>query len=854
MSDQERIEQQLMLLVRASGTLLTATPDTVVQSIIQLAQDCVAADAYALWLRNWPDEWRISCSAGLSDSYRRMLVDGAPPADTLAVKDVLENQSLEKRASAFREEGIRSLIAVPLRDQGEVNGTLVFYYRTPQHFAQPEVTICTALGNMAAAAIQNVRLYKEQRGIRERAEEARRRDVFLARAGAILASSLDIDRTLAAISELAVPEVADWCAVDLIEPEGPPRRVAVRHSNPELLAKCVELRDKYPPGEDFGFGLALRSGKPVLMREVSEEDLRKTAQSEEHLAGLRELGIRSCILAPLIVRGERLGVLNLVRSTRLFEPEETGFIEDIADRAAFAVHSARLHQAVSENAERLAVATAAAGLGIFEWDIKSRNVRWENQRIFDIFRRPRELGPLPYSDFFASACHPEDRASFLKEFQSARAERRPAVIQIRLQCGDGEWIWAEFSGQFDFGEDGEPRRFVGVVADVTERRKIEERLRERARLESVGLLAGGVAHDFNNLLTGIIGNSSLALDSMDGCDPARPMLEAVVSASERAAALTRQMLAYSGQGRFVITRIDLSQVVRELANLLRASVDRSIDLRLELGSKLPLLEADSVQIQQLVMDLLINAAEAMHSRSGEIVIRTSLCHLNESHVASQNPVFEISPGDYVCLEVADQGIGMDEPTMARIFDPFYSTKFTGRGLGLSAALGIVRGHKGSLTVESEPGQGTTFRIYLPSLRSEPAQSSAAPKRPFGTILVVDDEEIIRSTATHIVEAAGFKVLTAADGAEAVAVFEQRQGQIDLTILDLSMPGMSGEKALERIREQWPEARIVISTGFMDESVFRRLRNSRIAGYLQKPYTFARISEMVKDLGLTARRQ
>ena len=193
-------------------------------------------------------------------------------------------------------------------------------------------------------------------------------------------------------------------------------------------------------------------------------------------------------------------------------------------------------------------------------------------------------------------------------------------------------------------------------------------------------------------------------------------------------------------------------------------------------------------------------------------------------------LFEISPGDYVCLEVADQGVGMDEPTMARIFDPFFSTKFTGRGLGLSAALGIVRGHKGSLTVESEPGQGTTFRIYLPALRSEPAQPSTAPERGFGTVLVVDDEEIVRSTAAQIIQAAGFKVLTASDGAEALAEFDRTQGRIDLTILDLNMPGMSGESAFERIRKQWPEARVVISSGFMDEVLFRRFRNSRVAGY------------------------
>ncbi len=491
------------------------------------------------------------------------------------------------------------------------------------------------------------------------------------------------------------------------------------------------------------------------------------------------------------------------------------------------------------------MATAAAGLGIFEWDIKSRSVRWENQRIFDIFQRSRERGPFSYDEFFADVCHPEDRENFLREFQAARAARRPAVIQIRLRRDDGQWIWAEFSGQFDFAPDGEPRRFIGVVADVTDRRRIEERLRERARLESVGLLAGGVAHDFNNLLTGILGNSSLALDSMETSDPARPMLESVVAASERAAALTRQMLAYSGRGRFIVGRIDLSKLVREMANLLRTSVDRSIDLQLELPSGLPPIEADKVQIQQLVMNLVINAAEAMEGRTGAIVIRTSRSRLDPSHVACHNPAFEVAPGDYVCLEVIDQGIGMDEATMARIFDPFFTTRFTGRGLGLSAALGIVRGHKGSLTVESQPGQGSTFCAYFPALRSKPARS-------IGTVLVVDDEDLIRSTAAHIFEACGFKVIAAADGPEALAAFERTNGHIDLTILDLSMPGMPGEIVFERIRRAWPEARVVISTGFMDENLFRRFRTSA-AGFLHKPYTLRGISELLHELGLAKNR-
>jgi signal transduction histidine kinase/CheY-like chemotaxis protein len=433
----------------------------------------------------------------------------------------------------------------------------------------------------------------------------------------------------------------------------------------------------------------------------------------------------------------------------------------------------------------------------------------------------------------------------MNEIAAAQAARRPMMIQIRMRREDGEWIWVEFNGQFDFDPQGRPRRLLGVVSDVTERRKMEERLRERAKLESVGLLAGGVAHDFNNLLTGILGNATLALDLLTEGHLARRMIEGVVTASERAASLTQQMLAYSGRGRFVIAPVDISKLVREMSGLLRTSIDRSIELRLGLDPSLPSVEADPVQMQQLVMNLIINAAEAMQDRQGAVTIRTFLCDLDQAAVARLNPAFDVVPGQYVCLEVADEGCGMDETTMAKIFDPFFTTKFTGRGLGLSAVLGIVRGHKGSLEVASEVGKGTTFRIHLPAI--VPLDQLASLWR--GIVLVVDDEEIVRKTASSIIELTGFRVITAENGAEALRQFQAHKGRIDVTILDLSMPVMGGEAALERIRQEWPGARVVISTGFAAEDATQRFSAKGVAGFLQKPYTISRVTELFRELGL-----
>ncbi len=390
------------------------------------------------------------------------------------------------------------------------------------------------------------------------------------------------------------------------------------------------------------------------------------------------------------------------------------------------------------------------------------------------------------------------------------------------------------------------------IQDVTEKRRLEERLRETAKLESVGLLAGGIAHDFNNILTGIMGSASILEDALPEDPEMRDMAHTITKASERAADLTRQLLAYSGRGRFVLSSIQLSHMIQEITELIKMSLPKSATLVLDLDSHLPLIEADSAQIQQLVMNLIINGAEALGDIAGDVIVRTNASILDDEYIRTLNPIFEITPGYYVCLEVTDTGCGMDEATLAKIFDPFFTTKFTGRGLGLSAVLGIVRGHKGSLKLYSEPGQGTSFRIFLPcaersfSIQAEMEKEILQGK---GTVLVVDDEELVRRTSQIMLQKSGFRVLLAENGLAAVELFRTRSHEIDLVLLDMSMPIMSGEETMRHLLEIEPNVKVILSSGFNEADAVRRFASSGLAGFLQKPYTTARLADKIRELGL-----
>jgi PAS domain S-box-containing protein len=385
---------------------------------------------------------------------------------------------------------------------------------------------------------------------------------------------------------------------------------------------------------------------------------------------------------------------------------------------------------------------------------------------------------------------------------------------------------------------GEIYGVCGISTDITERKGLEEKLRETAKLESLGVLAGGIAHDFNNLLTGILGGASLLREVIVSPSPNASIVETIVQSSERAAQLTTQMLTYAGRAPRLIEPVNLSSEVRSIAPLVSAAIPKNVTVEITAPENLPLIAADPGQLQQVIMNLIINAAEATQPAGGVVEVSASLCEfagqpVNE-HVALDKP----RPGAHISLAVRDNGCGMDEVTRARIFDPFFTTKFAGRGLGLAAVQGIVRGHNGTIRVESSPGSGSTFTVFFPVTRIAAAPSGAptpASANGTGLILVVDDEPVICRTAKAALELYGYSVLVAGNGQEAVAAVERYADPIRLIILDMTMPVLSGDEALKRIRLLRPALPVIASSGYA-ESEARTKFGHGIVGFLQKPYT------------------
>jgi PAS domain S-box-containing protein len=420
-------------------------------------------------------------------------------------------------------------------------------------------------------------------------------------------------------------------------------------------------------------------------------------------------------------------------------------------------------------------------------------------------------------------------------------------LRLRRRDTGQEWLFSFSGGPVC---DAGLRQILAVVIsrDVTARKRAEERLQHAQKLESIGLLAGGIAHDFNNLLVGVVGNASLAQDMLPPDHPIGELLQTVLTSGEQAAYLTRQLLAYAGKGQFLLERLNLSDIISELRQLAQRSMPTKIKLQLDLQAGLPPIKVDRGQLQQILMNLVLNAAEAIGAEPGLITVKTGVRDIDETYLRSLVHG-ETRAGKYVYLEVRDTGAGMDDETTAKIFDPFFSTKFTGRGLGLAAVAGIVRGHYGAMQVSSAPGKGTTFTIFFPvtdgQAPASPQLSKTTTQRGTGTVLLVDDEEIVRTTAEKALALSGYRVLVAESGAAAIDVFKRHPGEIAVVILDLSMPGMSGEETLPHLRSVRPDVPVIISSGYSEAEVIPIFKGQRVAGFIQKPYTSTQLAQQVQ---------
>jgi len=401
--------------------------------------------------------------------------------------------------------------------------------------------------------------------------------------------------------------------------------------------------------------------------------------------------------------------------------------------------------------------------------------------------------------------------------------------------------------------------FFAFLRDTTERVRaeaerfrLEEQVRHAQKLESLGILAGGIAHDFNNILMAIMGHADLAQSKLSNVSPVRIHLLEIEKAARRAADLCRHMLAYSGKGRFLVESLDLNDLIKDMGHMLEMSVSKKATLQYNFLPDLPRIDADAAQVRQVVMNLVINASEAIGNSSGAIAVATGTMQCGRDLLREIRPDAELPEGLYVSLEVTDTGAGMDEPTLKKIFDPFFTTKFTGRGLGLAAVLGIIRGHGGVIHVASEPGRGSTFKVLLPA--SAKAAAVAASEEPpeagwlgTGTILLADDEETVRRVGVDMLESLGFRVLAAADGQEAVEIFRERNEEIAGVILDLTMPRMDGEEAFREIRRIRPAVRVILTSGYNEQQTIRRFVGEGLAGFIQKPFKLIDLSTMLRQV-------
>ena len=490
-------------------------------------------------------------------------------------------------------------------------------------------------------------------------------------------------------------------------------------------------------------------------------------------------------------------------------------------------------------------------------DTENRILRANRAAAESIGKRPEEIEGRSTEELYPE----EAEAYYRDDLEVIRTGRPKFGIAEPLQGVNGakRWILTNKVPQLD--ESGEVVGLVVVSQDVTEIKEAEEsrlvlerKMQEAQRLESLGVLAGGIAHDFNNLLTGIIGNASLARMDLPADSRLHRYFNQMEKASTRAADLCREMLAYAGKGRFLIEGVDLSAVVTETIHLLQSSIHKNTELKFQLAPSLPSVPADATQVRQVIMNLVLNASEAMGGRTGEVTLITGLIHADSAYLASAVAAPDLAAGEYAFLEVTDTGCGMSAATLAKVFDPFFTTKFTGRGLGLAAVLGIVRGHRGALRVQSVPGRGTSFRILLPIAAGPPAAATPTPERAIawrgsGAVLLVDDEDSVRDVAGSMLQAFGFEVLAASNGREALQLYRANADRIVAVLLDLTMPQMGGEQTFRELRALRADLKVVLMSGFNEQEAVDHFIGKNLAAFVQKPFDVATLRRSLQQLSV-----
>jgi PAS domain S-box-containing protein len=696
----------------------------------------------------------------------------------------------------FETEGIQSLVCVPMSQRGELVGFLGFdAVRAEKTWSESDVALLTILGSVVTRALD-----------RRRVEEA-------------------LHQSEARFRGL-VESINDW-VWELNE------HAAFTYCSPQ----CEDILG-YAPGEIVGHtpcdSMSPEEAQRVDIALSPVVAARRRVVNFEYLARHRdgrevpvEISAVPIVDASGVYRGYR-GINRDVTERKRAEARLQAMWQNLSDAVVL----------LDENAVFRYASPSAA----------------------------RVLGHAPEALLGRSAfelIHPEDMGVATDGFGQVRSATNPGIpTEFRLCRADGTYVLLESVGANLLAHPA-VRGLVFTARDVTERKRVEEerrgweaKVQQTQKLESLGILAGGVAHDFSNLLTGILGHVGLALSQVPSGSPAWESICLMERAARRAAELTQQMLAFSGAGRFVVERVRLSEVADETANLLAVSIPQRCAVSRRFAQDLPLVEADVGQLRQVAMNLIVNAAEALGDGGGEIWLSTGVWDGGRGGLSQSFLDGDLAEGPHVYLEVKDDGMGMTADVKSRMFEPFFSTKFAGRGLGLAAVLGIVRSHHGAIAVASEPGCGTAVRILFPVAACEVQPPAAVPGeagsvRQGRTVLVVDDEEIVRTVASHFLERQGYSVLTARSGREAVELLRTQGENVCVVLLDLTMPDLDGEKTFHEVRCLRGDLPVILCSGYGEKEVLRRFGDQKLAGFIQKPYSADELSQaMDRALGRT----
>jgi len=522
------------------------------------------------------------------------------------------------------------------------------------------------------------------------------------------------------------------------------------------------------------------------------------------------------------------------------EPGTTVIFRDVSER-----HAAE--EALHESQERLAFALAAGRMGTWDWEMKTGVIRWSDSL--------EQIVGIPSGSFggtyesFVELVHPDDRQALRRALERATTTDDEYMSECRMGPPGAQTVQIVTQGRIVRDAFGEPIRMAGVAQDVTARHELESQLLHAQKMESVGRLAGGIAHDFNNLLTAITGHGDLLAKGLSPDDPGQPDVAAINAAASRAAALTRQLLAYGRQSLLRPAPVDLNAVVSDIEPMIRRLVGENIELRTVLAPDLGWVQADAGQLDQVILNLVVNAGDAM-PEGGTITLATTNAELDEAAVADRPG---LHPGTYVTISVGDTGHGIDPVTLGRIFEPYFTTKDRerGTGLGLATVLGIVEQSGGHIGVASEVGLGSTFLIHLPR-QAAPAPSPAPEpddsRTPAGgreTVLLAEDEASVRQLATLILERNGYRVVAAADGMAALAAAGAHEGTIDLLLTDVIMPGLNGRELAERFATLYPTARVLYMSGYAGEALSAQGVLDPSVAFLAKPFVPAELARKVR---------